>query len=118
MSWTRFGINALRLHLHVLAHDLANFARALALPKSIESWSPVTSLGERLIKTGTRLVRHGRYALCLMAEAALPRSVFRASIDRINALRGRLWRRRHYRASVRIEALSWRRRPRHTVANA
>jgi hypothetical protein len=45
-------------------------------------------LRERLIKTGTRLVRHGRYALLQMAEAALPRSLFRAIIGRINALRG------------------------------
>jgi hypothetical protein len=39
-------------------------------------------------ETGTRLVRHGRYALFLKAEAALPRAAFHAIIDRINALRG------------------------------
>jgi len=79
--------NAVRLQLHALAYNLANFVRTLALPKAIETWS-LTSLRERLIKTGTRLVRHGRYALFQMAEAALPRSVFHAIIGRINALRG------------------------------
>jgi len=79
--------NAVRLQLHALAYNLANFVRTLALPKAIETWS-LTSLRERLIKTGTRLVRHGRYALFQMAEAALPRSVFDAIIGRINALRG------------------------------
>jgi len=79
--------NAVRLQLHALAYNLANFVRTLALPKAIETWS-LTSLRERLIKTGTRLVRHGRYALFQMAEAALPRSVFDAIIGCINALRG------------------------------
>ena len=52
-------------------------------------WSrPVTSLRERLIKTGARLVRHGRYAVFQMAEAALPRAVFAGIIGLINGLRG------------------------------
>ena len=46
--------------------NLATCVRTLALPKAIETWS-LTSLRERLIKTGTRLVRHGRYALFQMA---------------------------------------------------
>ena len=62
LSCMRFVANAVRLQLHALAYDLANFLRTLALPKAIETWS-LTSLRERLIKTGTRLVRHGRYAL-------------------------------------------------------
>ena len=45
------------------------------MPRAIESWS-LTSLCERLIKTGARLVRHGRYALFQLAEAAVPRAVF------------------------------------------
>jgi hypothetical protein len=87
LSCMRFAANVVRLQLHALAYNLANFVRTLALPKAIETWS-LTSLRERLIKTGTRLVRHGRYAVFQMAEAALPRAVFHAIIGRINALRG------------------------------
>ncbi len=48
----------------------------------------VTSLRERLIKTGARPVRHGRYANFQMAEAALPRQVFAGILELINGLRG------------------------------
>jgi hypothetical protein len=41
-----------------------------------------------LIKTGARLVRHGRYAIFQMAEAALPRQVFASILTLINGLRG------------------------------
>ena len=57
-----YAAAAVRLQLHALAYDLANFVRTLALPKAIESWS-LTSLRERLIKTGARLMRHGRDAV-------------------------------------------------------
>jgi hypothetical protein len=70
-----------------LAYNLANFLRTLAMPKAIESWS-LTSLRERLIKTGARLVRHGRYALFQMAEAAVPRTIFVGILGLINGLRG------------------------------
>ena len=46
-----------------------------ATPELIERWS-LTPFGERLLETGTRLVRHARYALFQMAEVALPRPVF------------------------------------------
>ena len=83
----RFAANAVRLQLHALAYNLANFLRTLATPEAIERWS-LTSLRERLIKTGARLVRHGRYAVFQMAEAALPRAVFAGIIGLINGLRG------------------------------
>ena len=83
----RFTANAVRFQLHALAYNLANFLRTLATPEGIDSW-PMTSLRERLIKTGARLVRHGRYAIFQMAEAALPRSVFAGIRDLINRLRG------------------------------
>ena len=87
LSCTRFAANAVRLQLHALAYNLANFLRTLATPKEIETWS-LTSLRERLIKTGARLVRHGRYAIFQMAEAALPREVFAGILGLINTLRG------------------------------
>ena len=48
----------------------------------------LTSLRERLIKTGARPVRHGRYALFQMAEVAILRRVFAAILTMINTLRG------------------------------
>ena len=75
LSCMRFAANTVRLQLHALAYNLANFLRTLATPELIERWS-LTSLRERLIKTGVRLVRHARYAIFQMAEVALPRQVF------------------------------------------
>ena len=86
LSCMRFVANAVRLQLHTLAYNLANFLRTLATPEAIETWS-LTSLRERLVKTGTRLVRHARYAVFQMAEAALPRSVFAGILSLINGLR-------------------------------
>lgn len=87
LSCMRFAANAVRLQLHALAFNLANFLRTLATPKGIETWS-LTSLRERLIKTGARLVRHARYAVFQFAEAALPRQVFAGILRLINGLRG------------------------------
>ena len=87
LSCTRFAANAARLQLHALAYNLANFLRTTATPEVIERWS-LTSLRERLIKTGARLVRHARYAVFQMAEAALPRSVFQGVVNLISGLRG------------------------------
>ena len=86
LSCMRFAANAVRLQLHALAYNLANFLRTLATPEGIETWS-LTSLRERLIKTGARLVGHARYAVFQMAEAALPRAVFAGILDLINGLR-------------------------------
>ena len=85
-SCMKFAANAVRLQLHVLAYNLANFLRTAATPEAIESWS-LTFLRERLIKTGTRLVRHGRYAIFQMAKVAIPRVVFVAILNMNNALR-------------------------------
>ncbi len=87
LSCMRFAANAVRLQLHALAYNLANFLRTLATPEAIERWS-LTSLRERLIKTGARLVRHGRYAIFQMAEVAIPRQVFASILALINGLRG------------------------------
>jgi hypothetical protein len=52
-------MRAARLRLHALAYNLAHFLRTLATPEAVETWS-LTSLRDRLIKTGTRLVRLAR----------------------------------------------------------
>jgi hypothetical protein len=94
LEWTplacmRFAANAVRLQLHALAYSPANFLRTLVSPEPIENWS-LTSLRERLVKTGARLVRHARYAVFQLAEAALPREVFAGVLSLINGLRGPL----------------------------
>ena len=45
------------------------------MPKTAEAWS-LTSLRERLIKIGAKVVSHDRYAAFQMAEVALPRQMF------------------------------------------
>jgi hypothetical protein len=51
--------NAVRLQLHALAYNLANFLRTSALPEEVEHWS-LTALREKLVKIGARIARHGR----------------------------------------------------------
>ena len=80
IKWTRlscrsFAANAVRLQLHVLAYNLGNFMRTVAMPQATESWSP-TSLREKLIKIGAKVISHGRYVTFQMAEVAVPRQMF------------------------------------------
>ncbi len=91
IKWTRlscssFNANAVRLQLHALAYNLGNFLRTLAIPEAIEKWS-LTSLREKLIKIGAKVVRHGRYVAFQMAEVAIPRALFAEIMQRIAALR-------------------------------
>ncbi len=65
-----------------MAYNLGNFMRTLALPMEVEHWS-LTTLREKLIKIGTKVVRHGRYITFQLAEVAIPRSLF-ANILRLN----------------------------------
>ena len=49
-------------------------------------WS-LTTLREKLIKIGAKVVHHARYVTFQMAEVAVPRQLFRAILDRIRRLR-------------------------------
>jgi len=60
LSCHTFAANAVRLQLHVLAYNLANLMRTLAMPDRIKDWS-LNSLKEKLIKIGAKVVSHGRY---------------------------------------------------------
>jgi len=51
LSCHRFGSNEVRLWLSVIAYNLGDLWRRLALPKRIDDWS-VTSLQQRLVKMG------------------------------------------------------------------
>ena len=85
--------NAVRLQLFALAYHLANFLRTLALPDEVAQWS-LTTLRERLIKIGARIVRHGRYVVFQLAEVAVPRALFAEILRRIDRCAARLCRRR------------------------
>ena len=91
IRWTRlscrsFAANAVRLQLHALAYNLGNFLRTLATPEPIKDWS-LTSLKEKLIKIGAKVVSHGRYVAFQMAEVAIPRNLFADILRLIGELR-------------------------------
>ncbi len=65
--------------------NLGNLWRRLALPTKIANWS-LTSLQQRLVKTGGRLVKHTRYRWLLLAESHLTRRLFVSTLRRIEAL--------------------------------
>ena len=93
IKWTRlscgkFRNNEVRLQLHALAYNLANFMRTLALPKEVEHWSLIT-LREKLIKIGAKVVRHGRYVTFQLAEVAVPKELFQKILSLIDDLRRR-----------------------------
>ena len=85
LSCHRFRANEVRLQLSVLAYNLGNLWRRLVLPRRIDSWS-LTSLQQRLVKTGGRLVKHARYYWLLLAESHLTRRLFGSMLRRIWAL--------------------------------
>ena len=85
LSCHRFRANEVRLQWSVLAFNRGNLWRRLGLPQRIKSWS-LTSLQQRLVKTGGRLVRQARYFWLLLAEGYLPRRLFGDMWQRIWAL--------------------------------
>jgi len=85
LSCHRFRSNQVRLALSLLAYNLGNLWRRLTLPRRIENWT-LTSLQQRLVKTGGRLVKHARYYWLLLAEGHLNRPRFGAMLGRIARL--------------------------------
>ena len=90
-EWTRlschdFVDNQVRLQLFALAYNLGNFLRRLALPRSVNHWS-LTTLREKLIKIGAKVIKHARHVVFQMAEVAVPKRLFRAVLERIRGLR-------------------------------
>ena len=85
LSCHRFRSNEVRLWLSLIAYNLGNLWRRLVLPKKIENWS-LTSLQQRLVKTGGRLVKHARYYWLMLAESHLTRRLFGSMVRRIDAL--------------------------------
>ncbi|HZA91895.1 MAG TPA: transposase, partial [Gemmatimonadales bacterium] len=90
-KWTRLSCrsmkaNAVRLQLHALAYNLANFFRTLVLPDEVERWS-LTTLREKVVKIGAKVIAHARYTVFQMAEVAVPRDLFRRILAMIDELR-------------------------------
>jgi Transposase DDE domain group 1 len=91
IKWTRlscrtFAANAVRRQLHALAYNLGNFMRTLAMPKAAELWS-LTSLREKLIKIGAKVVSHGRHVTFQLAEVAVSPQMFADILSLIARLR-------------------------------
>jgi hypothetical protein len=85
LSCHRFRPNEVRLWLSVIAYSLGNLWRRLALPAPIGKWS-LTSLQQRLVKTGGRLIQHARYYWLLLADSYLTRRLFGNTPQKIAAL--------------------------------
>jgi len=90
VNWTRlschdFVDNQVRLQLFVLAYNLGNFLRRLALPGSVRHWS-LTTLRDKMIKTGAKVVRHARYVTFQLAEVAVPRELSATILRRFQRL--------------------------------
>jgi hypothetical protein len=91
VKWTRlschdFVDNQVRLQLFVLAYNLGNFLRQAVLPRAVCHWT-LTTLREKLIKIGAKVVRHARQVVFQMAEVAIPRELFQAILEGIQRLR-------------------------------
>jgi hypothetical protein len=63
----RFRAKEVRLALSVIAYNLGNLWLRLGLPKRIDTWS-LTSLQQRLMKTGGRLIKHAQYYRLLLVS--------------------------------------------------
>lgn len=90
IRWTRlscrsFKANEVRLQLHALAYNLANFLRTLVLPSTIADWS-LTSLRDRMIKIGAKAIRHARSIILQLAEVAVPRELWAQMLATIAGL--------------------------------
>jgi hypothetical protein len=91
VKWTRlschdFRDNKIRLQLFALACNLGKFFRQVALPKSVGHWM-MTTLREKAIKFGAKVVCHARYIIFQLAEVAVSRELFAAILRRIGKLR-------------------------------
>jgi hypothetical protein len=85
LSCTRFSSNQVRLALFVLAYNLGNFLRRLALPQEVSHWS-LRSIQLKLIKIGAKVISHSRRTIFQMAEVAVSKGLFAALLERIRSL--------------------------------
>jgi hypothetical protein len=91
LNWTRlschdFVDNQVRLQLFGLAYNLGNFLRRLALPRKVSHWS-LTTLREKLVKIGAKVVSHSTYVIFQMAEVLVSKRLFQEILERIHRLK-------------------------------
>ena len=58
------------------------------MPELADQWS-LTTLREKLVKIGGKVVSYGRYVTFQLAEIAVPRDLFADILRRIDRLRAR-----------------------------
>jgi len=73
-------------HLCAQTFSPWNARTRAALPDEVEHWS-LTTLCEKLIKIGARVVKHSRYVTFQLAEVAIPRTLFAKILRQIDGLR-------------------------------
>ncbi len=64
---------------------MGNSVRRLVLPQRVRHWC-LTTLRDKLIKIGAKVVSHGRYVIFQLAEVAVPQELFRQILQRIRRL--------------------------------
>lgn len=90
LNWTRlscqgFRENEVRLNLFIMAYNLGNIFRTLALPDMIKSWS-LRTIQLKLIKLGGRLIKHARYYYLLLAETTINEYLWKGIMQKIHRL--------------------------------
>ena len=73
-------------YLLTIGRSLPSQERTLALQREVEHRS-LTTLREKLIKIGAKVVAHGRYVTFQLAEIAVERELFRKILLLIDGLR-------------------------------
>ena len=91
LKWTRlwrhdFDDNQVRLQLFVMAYNIGNFLRRLALPNQIKDWS-LRTMREKLVKIGAKVVSRAGYVTFQMAEVLVSKSLFYEILERIKRLK-------------------------------
>jgi len=90
VKWTHlschdFVDNQVRLQRFLLAYNLGNFLRHAVLTQAVRHWT-LTTLREKLIKIGAKVMRQSRKKLFQMAEVAVPRELFQTFLEWIGRL--------------------------------
>lgn len=86
LSCEKFVANEVRLQLFGLGYNLGNFLRTMVLPKNIAHWI-LTTLREKLIKLGARLIKHARYIMFRVAEFVVTGATFENILHNIHRIR-------------------------------
>jgi hypothetical protein len=63
----------------------SSFPRTLAPPRSV-AHRTLTTLRDKFIKIGAKVIRHARYVMFQMAEVAVPRALFATILEKIQRL--------------------------------